>query len=606
MSNQSNLTTEPSSVLNIKKSLSGRRWLWKQSSFLDTNTLNRQAQWIAQKVSLYEFIGKMIALRNIQAENVEHFLFPTLRNFLPDPYCLKDMDIATDRIVNAIISNEKIAIFGDYDVDGACATAILYELFLSLGLKPLTYIPDRLKEGYGPNAQALNLLIEQGATVIICVDCGTASNYIFQEIKSNHANFIVFDHHKSDNLPNITATVNPNRLDCSSGLGQLCAGALSFMASIAIIRALRKKHFFTNKKEPNLLSLLDLVALSTICDVMPLIGLNRALVTQGLKIMAKRERIGIQALLEIAGIYTEPDVFSCGFALGPRINAGGRISESDLGLKLLIARNSLEATRIAERLDAINKQRQTIEQDILQKATELAFAQHKKGHAVIMLQDPHWHPGIVGIVAGRIKEHFNRPTLVGAELPNGIVKGSGRSIVGVDLGAAIIAAKQAGLVLQGGGHAMAAGFSYEKNHINELHDFLNHYLCKAASCPTLIDLEIEGVTTIAGASLELAKQIARLSPFGNGNEEPLIVLSYVNIVRSDRIGKANHTLRLTIQGENGTNLKALLFRSDQNPITPYLEDVHNRRPMHLAGWLRVNHWNGKETADFHIKDAVFI
>ncbi|MDI2090784.1 single-stranded-DNA-specific exonuclease RecJ [Commensalibacter oyaizuii] len=598
-------SSEASLVLNTKQSFSGRRWLWRQSSSHDPMTLDRYAQLIAQKASISEIVGKMIAIRGVSPEQVNHFLSPTLRSLLPDPSCLKDMDIAANRIAKAVINHEKIAIFGDYDVDGGCSTAILTDLFTGLGIDPVTYIPDRFKEGYGPNVPAIEGLVQQGIDLIICVDCGTAAHHIFREIPQDKTDIVVLDHHKSETPPPILATVNPNRLDCTSGLGYLCAGGVSFLTAVAVIRALRQQKFFENHPEPNLFNLLDLVALSTVCDVMPLTGLNRALVTQGLKIMAKRERIGIAALLDVAGVNNTPDAFSCGFALGPRINAGGRISESDLGVRLLTCKNPVEAHQLAERLDTINKQRQSVEKDMLQNAIDRAMKQHEQGNSVIMLHDLQWHPGIVGIVAGRIKEQINRPTLIGAELSDGTVKGSGRSIPGLDLGAAIIAAKQAGLLLHGGGHAMAAGYSYHIDQAPMLHDFLNKYLAKAAQCPTVVDLEIEGITTLAGASVELAKQIERLTPFGNGNDEPLIVLSNVHILRSDRIGKDGNTLRLTLQGEDGASIKALIFKADQNPIVPFLEDFNNRRPVHLAGWLRVNSWNGRESADFFIKDATF-
>lgn len=598
-------SSEAPLALNIQQSLSGRRWLWRMPSFCDSSTLDRHAQHIAQKASLYDIVGRMIAVRGVSPQAVEHFLEPKLKNLLPDPSCLKNMDKAADRIAKAVIQQEKIAIFGDYDVDGGCSSAILTQFFNDLHLSPIVYIPDRIKEGYGPNAPALQSLIDQGVTLIICVDCGAASHQVFDAIPQDKTDIIVLDHHKCETAPSIFASVNPNQLDCNSGLGYLCAGGVSFLACIAVTRALQQKQYFDNHSKPDLLNLLDLVALSTICDVMPLTGLNRALVTQGLKILGKRERIGLAALLEVSGVQKAPDAFSCGFALGPRINAGGRISESNLGLRLLTCHNPVEAHQLAERLDTINKQRQNIEQGVLQQATDLALEQHEKGSPVIMLHHSDWHPGIVGIVAGRIKEQINRPTLIGAELSDGTIKGSGRSIIGLDLGAAIIAAKQAGLLLHGGGHAMAAGYSYRKDQTEILHQFLNEYLSKAAQAPSVVDLEIEGVTTIAGATVELAKQIERLTPFGNGNDEPLIVLSHVHILRSDRIGKDSNTLRLTLQGENGSSIKALIFKADQNPITPYLEDYNNRRPMHLAGWLRTNSWNGRENADFFIKDAAF-
>lgn len=597
-------------VLRVNKSLSGRRWLWRDNlaaitaSPLPLETIERYAQAIAQRSSLFDMVGRMIAIRGITPEQADNFLLPTLRALMPNPSCMKDMDKAAERIAQAIINHEKIAIFGDYDVDGACSTALLMQVFQHLGNTAIPYIPDRFKEGYGPNLPALQQLVDQGCTLILCTDCGTASHAIFDQLPNT--DIIVFDHHKSDTVPNILATVNPNRLDCTSGLGNLCAGGVVFLASVAIVRALRKLGYFSQRPEPDLMQLLDLVALSTVCDVMPLTGLNRALVTQGLKILAKRQRIGLAALLNVAGVHSAPDAFSCGFALGPRINAGGRISESDLGLRLLLCQDSQEARIMAERLDAINRQRQTIEGDMLQQALDAAAIQRQNGHAVIMLQDKNWHAGVVGIVAGRIKEQINRPVLVGSESSDGIIKGSGRSIPGLDLGAAIIAARQAGLLLSGGGHAMAAGYSLHRDQIGALHAFLDKYLAQALHQPSVVDLEIEGVISIDGASIALAKQIGQLTPFGNGNDEPLIALSHVRVVRADRIGREGNTLRLILQGEDGKlSLKALLFRADQNPLTHLLEE-RNRTLMHMVGWLRADSWNGQENVGFFIKDASFI
>jgi single-stranded-DNA-specific exonuclease len=415
---------------------------------------------------------------------------------------------------------------------------------------------------------------------------------------------VVLDHHKSEGAPPpVLATVNPNRLDCASGLGTLCAAAITFLTGVATVRVLRRAGHFASRPEPDLLSLLDLVALATICDVMPLSGLNRALVTQGLKVMGRRARLGIAALLEVAMSRGTPDAFTCGFALGPRINAGGRISEADLGLRLLLSQDAEEAKLLAERLDAVNRQRRTVEAAILDRAMTLGAAQVEAGHAVLMLSGGDWHPGVVGIVAGRVKERFNRPAFVGAFLEDGTIKGSARSVPGLDLGSAVIAARQSGLLLTGGGHAMAAGFSLRQDRLDDFHAFLDDRLAEARHRPSCLDLGIDGVLSVAGANIELASHVGRLAPFGTGNEEPMFALPSVRVLRADRIGKEGNTLRVMIEGEGGgARLKALLFRADDSPVARALEAGDGAR-LHLAGQLRAEAWNGQVTAGFFISDA---
>jgi single-stranded-DNA-specific exonuclease len=347
-----------------------------------------------------------------------------------------------------------------------------------------------------------------------------------------------------------------------------------------------------------------MVALATVCDVMPLSGLNRALVTQGLKIMARRERTGIAALLEVAAVREHPSAFTCGFALGPRINAGGRISEADLGLRLLLCEDPDEARLLAERLDAVNRQRRGVEAAILDGAVALAASQIEANHAVLMLGGADWHPGVVGIVAGRIKERFNRPSLVGARLEDGTIKGSGRSVPGLDLGAAVIAARQAGLLLTGGGHAMAAGFSLHEERLGEFHAFLNERLADARHRPAALDLGVDSVLDVAGANAELAGHVGRLAPFGNGNEEPVFVLANARVVRSERIGKEGGTLRVLLEGEaGGARLKALLFRADESPAVARVLEARDGARLHLAGQLRAEVWNGRTGASFFVADA---
>ncbi len=584
-------------ALGVGTSLTGRRWLWR-------NGEDRVGLGIAQRLGLPEIIGRLLAARGVDPDTAAHFLDPTLRALLPDPSTLSDMDRAADRLAHAVLKSETVGVFGDYDVDGACSAAIMTTVLRGLGCRVLTHVPDRLLEGYGPNAPALMNLVQQGATLIVCVDCGTAAAVALSAVQGR-ADVVVLDHHASDAPPPpVLATVNPNRLDDASGLGSVCAAAIAFLAAIAMLRALRRAGFFSGRPEPDLRELLDLVALATVCDVMPLRGLNRALVTQGLRVMARRARPGIAALLEAASARDLPTAFTCGFALGPRINAAGRISQADLGLRLLLCDDPVEARALAEMLDATNRERQAVEAGMLEAALEQAAAQAAAGHAAMLVHGAGWHPGVVGIVAGRIKERHNRPTCVGA-LVDGLVRGSGRSVPGVDLGGAIMAARQAGLLVTGGGHAMAAGFALHERVVPAFHAFLNDRLVHAAALPRVADLPVEGTIAVPGATVDLAQQLARLSPFGNGNEEPVFVLPRAQVVRADRIGKEGATIRAYVQGEGGgARLKTLLFRARDGALSDAL--LNRGAPLHLAGHLRAEEWNGSVAAGFFIADAAVV
>ena len=580
--------------LDVSASLTGRRWLWRRGE-------ERVGLGIAQRLDLPELIGRLLAARGIGLDDAGHFLDPTLRALLPDPSVLADMDAAAARLAAAVQRNETVAVFGDYDVDGACSAAIITTVLRGLGCPVLTHVPDRLLEGYGPNGPALLSLAGRGATLVVCVDCGTAAAAALAAV-AGQADVVVLDHHVADGPPPpVLATVNPNRADCASGLGSLCAAAIAFLTAIATLRTLRRAGHFAGRAEPDLRELLDLVALATVCDVMPLTGLNRALVVQGLRVMARRARPGIAALLVAAAARDAPTAFTCGFALGPRINAAGRISTSDLGLRLLLSDDPVEARALAETLDSTNRNRQQVEASMLDAALEQAAEQSAAGHAVLLIHGEGWHPGVVGIVAGRIKERYNRPTCVGA-LTDGLVKGSGRSVAGVDLGRAVMAARQAGLLATGGGHAMAAGFSLHPDQMPGFHAFLNDRLAHAAALPRAADLSVEGTLAVPGATVTLAQQLARLSPFGNGNEEPVFVIPRAQVVRADRIGKEGATIRAYVQGEGGgPRLKTLLFRARDGALADAL--LQPGAPLHLAGHLRAEEWNGTVTAGFFIADA---
>ena len=583
-------------VLGVTSSLSGRRWLWRTGE-------DRVAAGITQRFGVPEIVGRLLAARGIGIDAAADFLEPTLRALLPDPSTLADMDIAADRLADAVQRGETVAVYGDYDVDGACSAALMVGLLRALGCPVHHHVPDRIKEGYGPNAPALESLVGRGASLIVCVDCGTAAAVALSSV-AGRAEVIVLDHHKAEGRPPaILATVNPNRLDCTSGLGMLCAAGVSFLTAIATVRALRRLGYFARRAEPDLMGLLDLVALATVCDVMPLTGVNRAFVCQGLKIMARRSRPGIAALLDVTQARDRLNAATCGYALGPRINAGGRISEADLGLRLLLSEDRIEALALAETLEAINRTRQDVEAGIMDAAMLAAEAQVAMGRAAVLVTGEGWHPGVVGIVAGRIKERFNRPACV-AGFADGLGKGSGRSVPGVDLGAAVIAARQAGLLVTGGGHAMAAGFSVLADRVEGLHAFLDERLSAASAMPSAADLIIEGTLAVSGATTEVARHLERLAPFGAGNEEPTLVLHRVRVVRADRVGREAASIRLFVEGEaGGPRLKAMMFRAREGAVSDALLARAGGVPLHLAGHLRAEEWNGSVSPCFIISDA---
>jgi single-stranded-DNA-specific exonuclease len=581
-------------VLGVERGLSGRRWVWRTGE-------DRIALGIAQRLEVPEIIGRLLAARGVGIDAAEAFLAPTLRALLPDPSLLIDMDAAAERLAEAVAREETVGVFGDYDVDGACSAALMISWLRAMGCATLHYVPDRMKEGYGPNGPALLSLAAQGCGLIVCVDCGTAAAEALAVLTGVDA--IILDHHKAEGPPPpILATVNPNRLDCASGLTNLCAAGVAFLCVVAATRALRRHGWFTNRTEPDLLSLLDLVALATVCDVMPLHGVNRALVYQGLRVMARRARPGIAALLEVTQAKERLTAFTCGFALGPRINASGRISEADLGLRLLLCDDRIEALALAERLDGINRQRQEVEAGMLEAALHEGERQAEAGNAVLVVAGEGWHPGVVGIVSGRVKERFNRPSCV-AGIADGVAKGSGRSVPGIDLGAAVIAARQAGILSTGGGHPMAAGFSLPADRLGAFQAFLNERLAAAAFLPGAVDLLVEGALSVPGATLELARHVERLAPFGAGNDEPVLVVQRARVVRADRVGREAGSIRLFVEAEGGgPRLKAMLFRAREGALSEALLS-REKVPLHLAGYLRVEAWNGSENVGFVVSDA---
>src|ERR1700751_4019699 len=502
--------------LGVESSATGRAWRDR----LDARGAAR-ALAIAQRHDLPELLARIIAGRNVEIDAVEAFLDPTVRRSMPDPHVLTAMPEAAKRIADAVQRGETIAIFGDYDVDGATSSALLARFLRKAGSDPLIHIPDRLFEGYGPNVEAVRALAERGAKLLVCVDCGTTSIEPLEGAKKLNVDVVVIDHHQADEaLPPAVAIVNPNRLHDLSGLGHLASVGLTFMSVVAVNRVLRQRGFWRERPEPDLLGFLDDVALGTVADVVPLVGLNRAFVAQGLIALRRRERPGHVSLMDVARLSGPPEAWHLGFLLGPRIHAGGRSGRADLGVRLLLENDPIEAAKIAAELDRLNRERQAIEQETLAQAeaeADAALGIEDKG-SVILTSAEGWHPGIVGLVAARLKEKFSRPAFAIALEPGGIGTGSGRSIPGVDIGRAVRRAVAEGLLVKGGGHAMAAGVTLRKGALAELRAYLEATLAadveKARRASGLL---IDGAVTAAAADGELLAMIARAGPFGAGN-----------------------------------------------------------------------------------------
>lgn len=553
----------------------------------------------AQQHGISELLAGVVIGRGVALDTVPRFLQPTLRDEMPDPFHLRDMERAVSRIITALHGGEPIAIFGDYDVDGATSTTLLVEYFAAFGVRATTYIPDRMTEGYGPSVTAFEKLIAQGAKLLITVDCGTMAHEPIAYAAARGVDVIVLDHHASSGaLPEAYALVNPNRVDETSPLRQLAAVGVTFLTLVALNARLREPgELAAMHGLPNLLSYLDLVALGTVCDVMPLTGLNRAFVAQGLKVMAQRQRLGLSMLCDIARMDEAPNVYHLGFLLGPRINAGGRVGKSGLGVELLTATDRDAAQPIAQMLDIHNQERQAIEASVLEQAR--AAAQAQENLPVIMVAGEGWHPGVIGIVAARLKEQFNRPAMV-ISLENGLGKASGRSVTGVDMGAHIHAAVTEGLIEKGGGHAMAAGFSVAAKKIEALHQFLiTRMEAGVAAYTESRAMVYDGLLTVSGATLETLEDLSRAAPYGIGNPSPRFVIPRARIAHV-AVMKEKH-LRVTLADDSGSNrLNAVAFGAVGTPLGEWLM---GQKTLHVLGELKKNSWQGKESAQFMISDA---
>ncbi|OAN52135.1 single-stranded-DNA-specific exonuclease RecJ [Paramagnetospirillum marisnigri] len=581
--------------LGVERSLSGRRWVSRAGD-------ERQALALAQRLGLPELVGRVLAARGIGLDEAESFLNPTLRDLLPDPSHLKDMDKAVARLVAAVTSGETIGIFGDYDVDGATSSALLRNFLDALGARVRVYIPDRIKEGYGPNAPALLRLKAEGVGVVVTVDCGATAFEPLRAAAEAGLDVIVVDHHVGEAaLPPALAVVNPNRLDENSPHGHLAAVGVAFLLAVGLNRGLKQAGWYQDHPAPDLLRWLDLVALGTVCDVVPLVGINRALVTQGLKVMARRANVGLAALSDVAGIKEAPGAYHLGYVLGPRVNAGGRVGEAELGTSLLSTADPAEAAEFARRLDGYNKDRQEIEAAVLLDAIEQVEGRPDDGRPLLLAAGEGWHPGVIGIVAGRLKERYGRAACVVA-MDGDTGKGSGRSVTGLDLGAAVIAARQAGLLVAGGGHAMAAGFTVARERLAEFHAFVSDRLQAQLEGELVPLLELDGALDAGAATVDLVETLAQVGPFGSGNPEPRFAIAAARVVKADVVGSGH--VRVMLAGAGGKRLKAIAFRAADSELGHALL-ASRGEPFHLAGALRVDTWQGNASVQLVIDDADF-
>lgn len=589
-----------SNVLGVSQSLSDKAWKWRAGNM----ELDQNADFLRLD---HDILTQLLISRGVAQDDIARHAKPTLREFLPDPSAFRDMDQAAERIAQAILTNEKITIYGDYDVDGATSSALLVEVLRALGHDAGYYIPDRLLEGYGPTGEALVKLGQEGSSLIVTVDCGAMAHEALSMARDAGVDVIVVDHHKcAAELPPTVALVNPNRLDESdlaAEHGHLAAVGVAFLLAVALLRALRKQDYFKTRREPDLMGLLDLVALGTVADVAALHGLNRAFVAQGLKVLARRERIGMAALMDASRLKRAPIASDLGFALGPRINAGGRIGESTLGVRLLTTRDADEARMIAEQLSRLNEERRAIEAAVQEAAEEQLSGQHNM--AVNVLAGTGWHPGVIGIVAGRIKEKTGKPSIVIALDEDGSTgKGSGRSINGVDIGAAIIAARENGLLVAGGGHAMAAGLTIPADKLSAFTEFLDERLSRDVeralqSQAMTLDLALAP----GGLTPDLINTLEAAGPFGVGWPAPRVAVGPVRIVKADIVGKDH--LRLIVSGSDQRSFKAIAFRAAETEMAQALLHRSKGRRFHLAGRVKLDDWGNRPAAELHLEDAAF-
>ncbi len=574
-------------------SISKKNWIFKKYNEKDLN-------FIKENYNLDEITSKLLSIRKIKKEEINSFLNPLIKNFLPNPNNLLDMEKSTRRTEIAIINKEKIGIFGDYDVDGATSAALLGKYFSELSLDYEIYIPDRKKEGYGPSVKSFKELIHNKVKLIFTVDCGTLSFDAINYAKKNNIDVIVLDHHQSEiNLPNAFSIINPNRLDDKSNLQYLCAAGVTFLFLVSLNRQLRINKWFdqNNLIEPDLISYLDLVSLGTVCDVVPLIGLNRAIVKQGLKVIRSKKNLGLKTLIDISNIESNPSIYHLGYILGPRINAGGRVGKSSHGANLLLNKDPKVAFKIAFELDQYNKERQLIEKDLIEKI--LNKTKNHLNDPVLILSGLNWHEGVIGIVASRLKEKFNKPVII-ISINGKIGKASARSVIGFDIGSVIISATQENILIKGGGHKMAGGFSISTENIEKFKFFvfrkfrnIDQDLKKER--PLLLD----SIIAPSAVNLEFYNKVTLLSPFGSGNPEPKFVIEDLKTVNGKIVGEKH--IKSILVGKDGTAIKSIAFNAIENDLSGYLIKKNNKT-FNIAGKLSLNEWKGQSNVEFIIDD----
>jgi single-stranded-DNA-specific exonuclease len=578
-------------AFGVARSLSGRRWRLSETD-------EGAVQSLARSANISQALARLLTARGVTPANAASYLNPTLKQFLPEPLTLKDMDKAVARVRMAVERGEKIAVFGDYDVDGSTSAAILKGYLTSLGAPPRVYIPDRMTEGYGPNTAALLKLKGEGASLVITVDCGAGAVAPLAAARDAGLDIVVLDHHAVESAPPAVAHVNPNQPGDTSQLGHVCAAGITFLFVVALNRALRDAGWFSGKTEPDLFAYVDLVGLATICDVVPLVGVNRAFVRAGLSKLAKLDRPGLAALAAVADAKPPFTPYHLGFLFGPRINAGGRVGRSSLGVDLLTASGVAEAHDFALHLDTHNRERQAIEKMILEEA--IAMAETQSNAPFVFVASEGWHAGVVGIVAGRLKDRFGKPSFV-AGFEGGLGRGSARSIAGIDIGAAVRMAREHEVIESGGGHAMAAGFSLKPEQVEPFRAFLAEAFLKSGDALEQAgELEIGAVVSPAGATVALVEEIAQAGPFGSGNAEPLILLPDVVVGFADIVGKDH--VRLRLLGGDRAALDGIAFRVADTPLGKGLLAARGSR-IHAVGRLRVDEWNGRKRVQLQLEDA---
>ena len=579
-----------------QKSLSGK--LWKQKE-----TDERKAELISQRYDLPLIISQILSQRKVDIDDVLNFIEPKLQNLIPNPHTLKDLEKASKRIADAVVSKQKMAIIGDYDVDGATSSSVLKLFLESVGISPLVHIPER-DEGYGPSKFAFDKFISQGVELVVTVDCGTTAFDIIDYANEKGIEVIIMDHHEAEvKLPNAFAVINPKRLDEDDKIPYLkymAAVGVVFLNIIGINKELRERGFYQGKQEPDLKQWLDLVALGTVCDVVPLKGLNRAFVRQGLKVMAQRQNIGIKALIDSSSITEAPTAFHLGYFLGPRINACGRVGDAFMGNRLLCCKDEFEAKTLAEKLNEYNAKRKEIEDYVLISAIEILESTSQE-YPIAFVYGSDWHQGVIGIVAGKLKERYNLPAFV-MSIEDDEVKGSSRSTNGVDLGALIIKAKEKGLITKGGGHIMAAGFSLEENKIEDFKKFVGEYVKEKVGTEDVVPvIEIDASVDLLGATPELADKLELLEPYGAENPEPRVMLRNVKVSKSNIVGSGHVSCFLT--SANGGSLKAIAFRVADTELGKYLLNIKGE-VVNIVGVLRKDNWQGRNSVQFIIDDIM--